>query len=77
MADGIGNIIKIEFILDPNTGLVESITPSGVTGTRCQDITAPFERHFGGAKVDTKLPEFFETETVKQTAKLGGGGYGI
>lgn len=81
MADGLGGgagggQVRIEFVLDPKTGLVESIRPVGVAGGRCQGLTAPFERHFGGEKSDTKLPEFYQEEQVKQQAKLGGG-YGV
>jgi hypothetical protein len=74
---GAGGRIQIEFILDPKTGLVESIKPIGVVGTQCQGLTAPFEARFGGQKVDEKLPEFYQQEVVKEQAKIGGGGYGI
>jgi hypothetical protein len=83
MGDGInydvggGGRVQIEFILDPKTGLVESIKPVGVVGTQCQGLTAPFEARFGGQKVDEKLPEFYQQEVVKEQAKIGGGGYGI
>jgi hypothetical protein len=65
---------SIEFILDPAKGTIESIKPTGVAGPGCQALTAPFERRFGGSKTDTKLPEYYQTEQVKQIARLGGGG---
>jgi hypothetical protein len=77
MADGIGGTgvgpHKIEIILDPARGVVESIKPIGVAGPHCQALTAPFERLFAGGKTDTKLPEFYAQEPIKQTQKLGGG----
>jgi hypothetical protein len=62
---------QIEFILNKKTGLVESIKPVGVVGAQCQGLTAPFEKHFGGNKVDSKLPEFYQEEVVKQEARYG------
>jgi hypothetical protein len=79
MADGIGGgggQDRIEFILDPEKGVVESIRPIGVVGARCAGLTAPFEKYFAGGKVDTKLPEFYQEEVVRQQAKIGGG-YGV
>jgi hypothetical protein len=64
--------VQIEFILDPVKGVVESIRPIGVIGQQCQGLTAPFEKHFGGEKVDTKLPEFYEEEPIRQQSTLGG-----
>lgn len=72
-AGGLGGKVTIEFILDPATGLVESIKPIGVSGPQCTNVTAAFEKHFGGNKVDNKLPEFYQQETVKQQATIGGG----
>jgi hypothetical protein len=68
--------VTIEFIIDPQTGLVESITPKGVVGTACKTVTEPFERLFGGVKVDNPLPEMYVQEQVTQQAKVGGN-YGV
>jgi hypothetical protein len=71
-----GEPVTIEFIIDPATGLVESITPKGVVGPACKAITEPFERLFGGAKTDDTLPEMYVQEEIKQQAKIGGN-YGV